>query len=578
MTTKKSSTPPASSILHVIAENLQPSVDGGRFPVKAVPGETIHVTADMFRDGHEKFAADLLYRRKDEKKWRRMPMRFVDNDQWAGEFTVNVIGFWEFTVAPVIGAGLKPTPITGEIRSVRVDPKLTEHSAWYEMFARSQGTVSGKSATFADMEKRLPEIKALGFDVLYLPPIHPIGTTKRKGKNNSLEAQPGEPGSPYAIGGKKGGHKSVHPELGTLKDCQKFFDRCHKLGFTVALDYALNCSPDHPYVKQHPDWFYREKDGTIKCAENPPKRYEDIYPLNFFCKDRNGLWRELKSIVDFWIKMGVTIFRVDNPHTKPFVFWEWLISEVKAKRPDVAFLSEAFTRPKIMKRLAKIGFDMPYTYFTWRETAQELREYLEELTQQEPSLYMKPIFFPTTPDILPWHLQNAPREMFMIRFALASTLVGSYGIYNSYELCENIPFPDKEEFLNSEKYEYKVWDWNRAGNIKDFIQTINRIRQDHPALHQLKNLTFHDCDNPKILAYSKAAGDDVLLFVVNLDPSHVQSGSVTLELESLGLDGVPNFGVHDLLSEERYAWSGSRNYVELNPPKQVLHILKIDRF
>lgn len=575
---------------HALVENLQPTVDGGLFPIKAVPGERIEVTADIFRDGHEKCEADLLYRKHGEKKWQRTPMLFVDNDQWGGNFTVDTVGLWEFTIEArtFVGAELKSAPtiaiafetpyIHSHFGSIRVDSKLTEYSAWYEMFARSQGTVPGKSATFADMENRLPEIKGMGFDLIYLPPIHPIGMTKRKGRNNSLTAQPGEPGSPYAIGGIEGGHKAVHPELGTLQDCRRFFKRCHEMGFAVALDFALNCSPDHPYAKKHPDWFYREKDGTIKCAENPPKRYEDIYPLNFFCEDRANLWLELKSVIEFWIDMGVTVFRVDNPHTKPFAFWEWLIAEIKSKRPDVAFLAEAFTRPKVMKRLAKIGFDLSYTYFTWRETAVELREYLEELTQQDPKLYMKPIFFPTTPDILPYPLQNAGREAFQIRFALACTLVGAYGMYNGYELCENTPFPGKEEYGNSEKYEYKVWDWNRPGNIKDFIRTLNRLRSEHPALHQLKNLTFHDCENPNLLVYSKADGDDVLLFVVNLDPLHRQGGFLKLNLKALGVAEENIFGVHDLLSGESYAWAGERNYVELEPKKQVLHVFKVERF
>jgi starch synthase (maltosyl-transferring) len=574
------------STYHTVVENLRPNVEGGRFPAKAIPGETVSVTADVFRDGHEKCGADLLYRKHGEKPWQRTPMHFVDNDAWGGSFTVDALGLWEFTVEAYTPfredyepyAPFEKPYLYPDFGTVRVDPVLTEYSAWYEMFARSQGSVQGQSATFADMEGRLAEIRDLGFDLIYLPPIHPIGRTERKGKNNSLHAEPGEPGSPYAIGSEEGGHKDVHPELGTLEDCRKFLNRCHEMGFAVALDYALNCSPDHPYVKKHPDWFYREKDGTIRPAENPPKRYEDIYPLNFFCEDRENLWKELKSIIDFWIQMGVTVFRVDNPHTKPFAFWEWLISETKTQRPDIVFLSEAFTRPKIMKRLAKIGFDLSYTYFTWRETAKELREYLEELTQQEPSLYMRPIFFPTTPDILPKHLQNAPREEFQIRFALACTLVGAYGLYNGYELCENTPVPGKEEFLNSEKYEYKVWDWNRPGNIKDFIRQLNQIRREHPALHKLKNLRFHHCDNPNILVYSKLEEDDALLFVVNLDPLGVQSGLVSLDRTALGLPQENIFGVHDLLSGESYAWSGDRNYVELHPNKQVLHIFKVEPF
>ena len=586
-TSKKSSVHnPALLRQHALVENLKPRVDEGQFPVKAVPGESIEVTADIFRDGHEKCEADLLYRRKGVKSWLRSPMRFVDNDLWAGEFVVDQLGHWEFTIEArtLLRPGYEPYAAFEEpylhphFGTIRVDPALVEYSAWYEMFARSQGTVPGKSATFSDMERRLVEIKTMGFDLIYLPPIHPIGRTKRKGKNNSVTAKPGEPGSPYAIGAIEGGHKTVHPELGTLEDCRRFFRRCKEMGFGVALDFALNCSPDHPYAKEHPDWYYREPDGSIRCAENPPKRYEDIFPLNFFCADRENLWLELKSIIDFWVEMGVTVFRVDNPHTKPFAFWEWLIAEVKSKRPDVAFLAEAFTRPKIMKRLAKVGFDMSYTYFTWRTTAAELREYCEELTQQEPSLYMKPVFFPTTPDILPWHLQNASREVFKIRFALACTLVGTYGMYNGYELCDNLPYPGKEEGLNSEKYEYKVWDWNKPGNIKDFIQDLNRIRREHPALHKLKNLRFHSCSNPEILCYSKAEGEDVLLFVVNLDSKNRQGGMVTLDRQSLRISHEQIYGVHDLLTGESYVWSGQRNFVELDPAKEVLHVFKIERF
>ncbi len=584
--------PQARVTAHAVVENMRPLVENGLYPAKAVLGDVVTVTADIFRDGHEKCEADLLYRRMGDEAWRRAPMAFVDNDEWAGSFPVDALGEWQFTIEArtrdrdgyaVYGAFEEPYhhPHYG---TVRVDPRAAEFAAWYEMFARSQGTDPNRSATFDEMTGRLEEIKDLGFDTIYLPPIHPIGRTNRKGRNNSVTSQPGEPGSPYAIGAWQdispehgdGGHKAVEPGLGTLADCRRFIDRCRALGFDVVLDYALNCSPDHPWAKNHPDWYYREPDGTIRYAENPPKRYEDIYPLNFFCADRENLWRELKSVIDFWIDMGVTIFRVDNPHTKPFAFWEWMIAEVKKERPDVMFLSEAFTRPKVMKHLAKAGFDLSYTYFTWRVTAAELREYCEELTQ-ESSLFMRPIFFATTPDILPWHLQNAPREMFKIRHALACTLVGAYGMYNGYELCENEPYPGKEEYNDSEKYAFKVRDWNKPGHIKDFIRALNGIRNGHPALQRLTNLRFHDCDNPNLLAYSKVDGDDRLLFIVNLDPQNTQSGWVTIDKAGLGLDGDHIFGVHDLLSGESYAW-GDRNYVELNPFKEVLHVFEVTTF
>lgn len=582
---------PSIPAIHAVVENLQPVVDGGRFPIKAVPGEMISVTADIFRDGHEKCEAVLLFRVAGHAGWQRAPMEFVDNDLWRGQFTAYKPGEYEFTVeARSLGhsnPGEVPfvdTPFQYQpYGKLRVDSPLAEFSAWYEMWARSQGTDPGRSANFKEMADRLDEIQSMGFDVIYLPPIHPIGITKRKGANNALTAKPGEPGCPYAIGNHHGGHKAVDPELGTapgtaLRECREFIKACRDRGFAVALDFALNCSPDHPYVKAHPDWFHREKDGTIKCAENPPKRYEDVYPLNFFCEDRENLWNEIKSVLEFWLDMGITIFRVDNPHTKPFVFWEWVIREIKRRNPEALFLSEAFTRPKIMKRLAKLGFDQSYTYFTWRVQAGEIREYLEELTQGPAAQYMKPNFFPTTPDILPWHLQNAPASAFKIRFALAATLSGSYGMYNSYELCEGTPVPGKEEFLDSEKYQYKVWDWNRPGNIKPFIKAINAIRRENRALHYLKNLVFHDSNNPSILCYSKTHEENILLFVINLDPHQKQAATVSLNLGSMGLGTENIYGLYDLLSHESYVWSGRHNYVELNPAKEVLHVFKVEKF
>ncbi len=572
--------------LHTVVENIQPIIEAGRFPLKAVPGEIIEITADIFRDGHEKCEAALLFRKLGEDKWKRAPMEFVDNDQWRGRFSAFEAGEYEYTVEartlghsnpgeiPYVDTPVRFHPAFG----LRVDSPLTEFSAWYEMWAKSQGTDPNKSATFADMERRLDDIKDMGFDVLYLPPIHPIGVTKRKGANNALVAKPGEPGCPYAIGNQHGGHKAVDPELGTLNECRAFIRKAADMGFTIALDFALNCSPDHPYVKAHPDWYYREKDGTIKCAENPPKKYEDVFPLNFFCADRKNLWKEIKSIVEFWMDMGVTIFRVDNPHTKPFVFWEWMIKELKAENPELIFLSEAFTRPKVMKRLAKIGFDMSYTYFTWRTNALELREYLEELTQGPAKHFMKPIFFATTPDILPWHLQNAVPAQFKIRFALSATLSASYGMYNSYELCEGGAVPGKEEFINSEKYQYKVWDWDRPGNIKGFIKRLNEIRRDNRALHRLKNLRFHDSNNPNILAYSKSEEDNIVLFVVNLDPHNRQSGTLSLDLPAMGLGAENIYGLYDLLTHESFVWSGRHNYVELSPQKEIMHIFKIEKF
>ncbi len=565
---------------HTVVENLQPTLEH-YYPIKAIPGEKITVTADIFRDGHGPCEAILLVRKVGAKTWQKLPFLFVDNDGFAGEFIAGPEGEYEFTVQAQTQNG----PALGEIPftynpsgKLRVDSPLTQFSAWYEMWGRSQGSDPNKSASFADMESRLPAIAQLGFDVIYLTPLHPIGRTKRKGRNNSLTALPGEPGCPYAIGNEVGGHKQVDPELGTLKDCEKFLARCQSMGFNIALDFALNCSPDHPYVKDHPDWFYREKDGTIKCAENPPKRYEDVYPLNFFCNDKENLWMEIKSILEFWVDRGITIFRVDNPHTKPFGFWEWVIREIKTRNPEIIFLAEAFTKPKVMKRLAKIGFDLSYTYFTWRTESKEIQEYVEELTQQAPALFMKGIFFPTTPDILPLQLQNATPAMFKIRFALAATLVGSYGMYNGYELCEGTPYPGKEEYGFSEKYQYKVWDWDRPGHIKPFIQAINTLRKEYTALQFYKNIHFHKSNNPQLVVYSKTDEHATLLFVVNLDPLNTQNATLELDLSALELQNEKIYGVYDLLSHESYVWSGAFNYVELNPHKEVMHILKLEKF
>ncbi|HYM73924.1 MAG TPA: alpha-1,4-glucan--maltose-1-phosphate maltosyltransferase [Stellaceae bacterium] len=413
---------------------------------------------------------------------------------------------------------------------VVVDRPEARFSAWYEMFARSQGRVPGKSATFRDCIARLPEIAAMGFDVVYLPPIHPIGRVNRKGADNSTTAKPGEPGSPYAIGAMEGGHRAVHPELGTLDDFSRFVAAAAGHGLEVALDFAIQCAPDHPWVREHPNWFRFRPDGSIRHAENPPKKYEDIVNVDFECADRVALWNELRDTVLFWIGQGVRIFRVDNPHTKPLPFWEWLIGEVKTRCPEAVFLSEAFTRPKMMRSLAKAGFSQSYTYFTWRNTKAELTDYLTELSQGWGKEYFRPNFFANTPDILPFYLQQSGRAGFRIRLVLAGTLSPAYGIYNGFELCENVAVPGREEYLHSEKYEYKVWDWDRPGHIKDDITILNRFRRDNPALAELSNLRFLVCADPNILAYMKASADgaNTVIVVVNLDPHCSHRGTVML--------------------------------------------------
>jgi starch synthase (maltosyl-transferring) len=462
---------------------------------------------------------------------------------------------------------------------VVVDRPAALIAAWYEFFPRSAEGRGDRGSTFRDCLPRVDDARAMGFDVLYFPPIHPIGHTNRKGRNNSTTYEPGEPGVPWAIGSEAGGHKAVEPSLGTLEDFDWLEKEVRKRGMEIALDFAINCSPDHPYVKEHPDWFYKRPDGTIKYAENPPKKYEDIYPLNFHCESWRELWAELKSVVLFWADRGVRIFRVDNPHTKPIAFWEYLIKGVREKYPDTIFLSEAFTRPKMMKALAKAGFSQSYTYFTWRHSKQELIEYFTELTQTEMSEYFRPNLWTNTPDILPFVLQEGGRPAFMIRVALAATLSPLYGIYSGYELCENEPLPGREEYLDSEKYQFKERDWNAPGNIKDWIARLNKIRKENRALQFYTNLRFHDADNDAILFYSKmtAARDNIILVVVNLDPHRKQNSFVYVPIESFGQMESDVYQVQDLLSGATYTWRGSRNYVELDPNIQPAHVFLVRR-
>ena len=465
--------------------------------------------------------------------------------------------------------------------AVVVDREKASFSTWYEVFPRSCSPEAGRHGTFRDCEAWLPYVASMGFDVVYLPPVHPVGRAFRKGKNNSVVAEPDDVGSPWAIGSQEGGHTSVHPELGTLEDFRHFASQAREHGLEVALDIAFQCTPDHPYVKQHPEWFRKRPDGTIQYAENPPKKYHDIYPLDFESRDWWALWNELKRVFQFWIDQGVRIFRVDNPHTKAFSFWEWVIAEIKKDHGDVLFLAEAFTRPHVMYRLAKLGFSQSYTYFTWRNTKQELTDYFTELTQTEVGEYFRPNLWPNTPDILPEFLQTGGRPAFMIRLILAATLGASYGIYGpAFELCENIPFQaGSEEYLNSEKYELKHRDLHFEWSLTDLISRMNRIRKENPALQRNRNLHFHSTDNPMLICYSKTTDDlsNAIVAIVNLDPFQRQTGWVQLDLAALGLTAGRAFQVHDLLGEGRYTWQGSRNYVELTPESLPAHILKIGR-
>jgi starch synthase (maltosyl-transferring) len=452
---------------------------------------------------------------------------------------------------------------------IAVDPVRARYSSWYELFPRSTSPEPGGHGTLRDTQKRLPYVKELGFDVLYLPPIHPIGREKRKGKNNTLTPTGDDVGSPWAIGSDEGGHKTVHPALGTLEDFRSLVTSARALGIDVALDIAFQCAPDHPYVKDHPEWFTWRPDGTVQYAENPPKKYQDIYPFNFESEDWMALWQELKSVFEFWIDQGVTVFRVDNPHTKPFPFWEWLVSEIKTGHPEVIFLAEAFTRPKIMHRLAKLGYTQSYTYFAWRNTKQELTEYFTELSAGPGREYFRPNVWPNTPDILTEYLQHGGRPAFSARLLLAATLAASYGIYGpAFELIEHTPRePGSEEYLHSEKYQVREWDLERADSLRYLIARVNAIRRDNPALHDDSTLTFVSIDNEQLIAYVKATPDhaNALLIVVNLDPHHSQSGWVEIDLPKLALQPSQPYQMHDLLTDARYLWQGNRNYVELEP-------------
>jgi starch synthase (maltosyl-transferring) len=639
----------------VVIENVAPVVDGGRYPIKREVGDRLEVSADVFKEGHDLLLVFLKHRRVDEPAWRETPMAFVDNDRWAGAFTVDVNARYVYTIqalpdafrswladlgkrvaagqdvaselregvalvraaaaratgddAAALGAraerieraasqaeavtAVNDPTLAGLIDrhldradatwaereyEVVVDRERARFAAWYEFFPRSG--VPGRHGTFRDAEAQLERAAAMGFDVVYLPPIHPIGRAHRKGRNNTLTAGPGDHGSPWAIGGPEGGHDAVHPDLGTLADFDRFVARARGLGLEVALDFAIQASPDHPWAREHPEWFFHRPDGTIKYAENPPKKYQDIYPVSFYGDDPHPLWLELKRIVEFWIGHGVTTFRVDNPHTKPVKFWEWLIREVQTTRPDIVFLAEAFTRPKMMKVLAKSGFTQSYTYFTWRNEKQELQDYLVEITTPPVAEYFRGNLWPNTPDILHETLQRGGRPAFKLRLVLAATLSSLYGIYSGYELCENVPFaPGSEEYLYSEKYEPKARDWNAPGNLVDFITRVNRTRRAHRALQLYRNLRFHAADDPHVVWYSKMtpARDDVVFVAVSLDPVATHGTMVDVPIGELGIAPDQPYGMHEVFADVTYEWRGPRGYVELNPQRDPAQMFVLRR-
>jgi starch synthase (maltosyl-transferring) len=647
--------PPAAELKRtVVIENVAPTVDGGRYPLKREVGAVLEVGADIFKEGHDVLVAFLLYRRLDERGWQEVPMRHVDNDRWTGAFTLAENARYVYTLEALadpfrswlvdlgkrvdaqqdvaselqegaelvraaarrargeqrtaleayvgrleqaaaqteavaiardtrllhlMDAALDRTAATRASRELEVvvDRERARFAAWYEFFPRSCGA-GGRHGTFKDAEAQLERAAAMHFDVVYLPPIHPVGRSHRKGRNNSLTAAPGEPGSPWAIGGEEGGHDAVHPELGTIEDFDRFVAAAGRLGLEVALDFAIQASPDHPWVREHPEWFFHRPDGTIKYAENPPKKYQDVYPVSFVGDDPGPLWQEMKRIIEFWIGHGVTTFRVDNPHTKPVRFWEWLIRTIQIAHPEVIFLAEAFTRPKVMKVLAKSGFTQSYTYFTWRNHKQELIEYFTEITSPPVSDYFRGNLWPNTPDILHETLQKGGRPAFKLRVVMAATLSSLYGLYSGYELCENVPFaPGSEEYRDSEKYEVKPRDWNAPGNLSDYLARLNRIRREHRALQGYDNLRFYGADDPNILWYGKAAGDDWIFVAVNLDPFQSHGSTVDVPLGAIGHGPDRPYRMRELLTDVTYDWRGPRGYVDLDPhkePAQIFQLLK----
>ncbi len=644
--------------VRVVIEAVDPEIDGGRFPIKRCVGEVVKVTADIFADSHDLLSARLRFRFQGETQWRETPLQLVVNDRWQGEFRVERIGRYGYTLTAWVdhfrtfqrdlhqkvqagqevggdlaaGAALveaaaaraggaeairlrqcaadMQSQLSKEVRialaadpvltalmnrfpdlsfatgyekelSVVVDPPLAGFGAWYEFFPRaSRG--DGVHGTLRDCEKRLEYIAEMGFDILYLPPIHPIGRMNRKGRNNSPLSEPGDPGSPWAIGSPEGGHKSVHPRLGTLQDFRRLVNKAAEMNIQIALDIALQCAPDHPYAAEHPEWFRRRPDGSIQHAENPPKKYEDIYPFNFETDHWQALWQELKSIFTFWIEQGVRIFRVDNPHTKPFSFWEWLIGELKQDHPETIFLSEAFTRPKVMYRLAKLGFTQSYTYFTWRNAKWELIQYFTQLYKTPLVDFFRPNLWPNTPDILSEYLQNGGRPAFMTRLVLAATLGANFGIYGpAFELLESRPRQaGSEEYLNSEKYQIGNWAWDHADSLRAFISRVNRIRRENPAFRENRSLTFHSVDNDDLLCFSKRTDDldNIVLAIVNLNPYHTRSGWLELPIEELGLEPQQSYQMHDLLSGARFIWRGTTNFVELDPQAVPAHIFRLRRW
>ena len=646
---------PKNGQSRVIIEGVTPELEAGRFAVKAITGDNIHVEADAFLDGHDLLSVELLYKTNKEADWTRVPMRFINNDRYEAWFQVHENGLYTYTIeAWVDHAASWHHEIEAKIRDGQyvaleflegalflekmltvaedddkagieywtnafrdtdkygdsvdfifnyelkrwiskypdrlhasrykelrlwVDREKAAFSTWYSMFPRSAAKKEGRHGTFNDViENVLPRVKSLGFDVLYIPPIHPIGFQYRKGKNNTLNPTDTDPGVPYAIGSDKGGHKEILEELGTLDDLKNLISVANEQGIELAMDLAIQCSPDHPYAKEHPEWFRVRPDGSIMYAQNPPKKYQDIYPINFESENWEELWEEWKAVIMLWAEWGVRIIRVDNPHTKSFCFWEWVIAEVQAVYPDMIFLAEAFTKPKVMAQLAKLGYTQSYTYYTWRNSKAELIEYMNQLTQTEQKLYMRPNFWPNTHDILPWSIQGGIEPIFLIRYFMAATLSSNYGIFGPcFEHMDNEANPGKEEYRNSEKYEIKHWDWQMENKLTHVIRTVNHLRYENSSLQRTDNITFCDIDNDNILAYLKThSNGNKVLCIVNLDPYNRQRGVVNVPYQLIGKAYNQEYLVHDMLNGAKYIWQGDSNFVELDPSIMPMHCFRIE--
>ncbi|MBN2018590.1 MAG: DUF3416 domain-containing protein [Candidatus Cloacimonetes bacterium] len=543
-------------------KNIGPLVDDGQYYCKWETDLPFKVWITVEGDTSQ-IKIQLKFRRKGEKLWEDQVMQSADEHQFEGFIKADVVGLYEYTFS-ILFEGEEI--IHERIYEVCFDRPRARYAAWYEMWPRSQGTVPGKSATFGDMINRLPYVHDLGFDTIYLAPIYPVGHTNKKGQNNSLNAGPEDPGSLYSIGNEHGGHKAVNPDFGTMDDFHRFIKEAENFGIELVIDIVFTCSPDHPWIKQHPEWFYHNPDGSIKYAENPPKKYEDVHPLNFECENKELLWNELRDIFLFWIDQGIRTFRVDNPHTKPVEFWQWVIEEIHAKDPGAILLAEAFTEPTMMKQLAKVGFTQSYTYFTWRYNKQDFTEYLTELTMTEMKYYFRGNFFTNTPDILMPLLQEAGRPAFLQRIVLAATLSSVYGMYNGYELCENKAVPGTEEYLNSEKYEYKVWDWDRPGNIKSYIIKLNQIRKENKALHYYRNLSFYESSDEHILFYGKTSYDNenTVLVAINMDAYNEHQSVIQIPLEKFGIPYDEEYTVEELLSGKSFTHKGREISITLS--------------